>query len=172
MPHFMIYIKANLQHVQSFRPSENARYCLTLTSGDDERENIWLDPKIKEEAPGGRSETNLIIRFEGAKKPATVDFIGGDIIAEYTENDSGQWVAIQAFECRGCEITKYSPQDDWIVIGESGQEFVEEIMLSDDWCDYDEGADVSPEITDLEMKVERYNPVKKGGKKAKAGKRK
>ena len=168
----MVYIKADLQHVKSFRPSDGARYCVTLTSGGEDRDDVWLDPSETQEAPGGRSETNLVIRFEGAKQAATVDFVEEGQATEYTENDSGTWVAIQCFECRGCEITKYSQQNEWVVVGESGQEFNEEVMLSDDWCDYDEGADVSPEISGVETKVERHNPVKKGGKKAKAGKRK
>ena len=58
------------------------------------------------------------------------------------------------------------------MVGESGCEFTEEIQLSEDWCDYDEGADVSPEISNFEYKVERYLVPKKGGKKAKGKKNK
>ena len=171
MPQFMIFIKCDLQHVKSFR-SNASRYCLDLSSGSEERQGVWLDPTESTEAPGGRSETNLCIKFEGAKQAATIDFVESGQATEYTEEDSGQWVAIQCFECRGCEITGYSQQDDWIVVGESGQEFSEEVDLSDDWCDYDEGADVSPEISAFEVKIERHTPIKKGGKKSKSKKKK
>jgi hypothetical protein len=42
-----------------------------------------------------------------------------------------------------------------------------EVGLNEDWCDYDEGADVSPEISDFECKIERYNPPKNKAKKGK-----
>jgi hypothetical protein len=170
MPFFMLYIKADIEHIKSFRPHLR-RFCVTLTSGSEERSGVWLDPSETYESPGGRSETNLVIRFEGAKQAATVDFVENSGQADcYSEDDSGQWVPIQCFECRGCEITSFSPQDDWVVVGESGQLFDEEVDLSEDWCDYDEGADVSPEISGFETKVERFNPPKKGGKKAKGKK--
>ena len=172
MPHYLLSIKAELTHVKSFRLSDGARFCVDLTSGSETRSDVWLDPAILVEAPGGRSETNLVITFEGASKPATVNVVPCDATStEYTEANSGQFVAIACFECRGCEVTGYSVQSEWIVVGESGCEFTEEVELNEDWCDYDEEAGVSPEISEFAYKIERYNPPKKGGKKAKGKKK-
>jgi hypothetical protein len=126
MPQYILFIKAELQHVKSFRPKEGARFCVDLTSGSETRSGVWIDPNVQVDAPGGRSETNLVISFEGVKSQATVDIVScSEVATEYKEENSGQWVAIQCFECRGCEVAAYTPGDDWIVVGESGQEFDE-----------------------------------------------
>ena len=84
MPHYLLFIKAELQHVKSFRLSDGARFCVDLTSNGETRSNVWLDPSEAVEAPGGRSETNLVIRFEGSKQAATVDLVSSDYTHQVT----------------------------------------------------------------------------------------
>lgn len=59
--------------------------------------------------------------------------------ATYTEEDSGKFKTIVAFDCRGIEPVEFSPRTGWIAKAIDGGATFEEIDLSeDDWADYDE----------------------------------
>ncbi|KAF4693006.1 hypothetical protein FOZ60_011997 [Perkinsus olseni] len=63
-------------------------------------------------------------------------------------------VPLIAFECRGCEITKWHPERGYTAVSEGGTVF-DDVDLSDDWCDYDADNDAAVGVYDLEWKLER-----------------
>lgn len=68
-------------------------------------------------------------------------------------NDSGQYVPIVAFDCRGLEPTKWYPESGYTVISAGGKEFTE-VELREDWAEYDEDAGESVGVYGLEYKLE------------------
>ncbi|KAF4706631.1 hypothetical protein FOZ62_019865 [Perkinsus olseni] len=63
-------------------------------------------------------------------------------------------VPLIAFECRGCEITKWHPERGYTAVSEGGTVF-DDVDLSDDWCEYDADNDAAVGVYDLEWKLER-----------------
>lgn len=172
MPVFVLYIKMELENVASVAPIEGARYCLDLESGAERAEGVWIDPAEENETQGGRSSANFVMKWKESRSECTISCVPlPELKSEYTEADSGDWVAIQAFEARGADVVGYQPSDEWVVVGPSGARFTEEVDLSEEWCDYDEGAECSPTINEFEFKIETTTLKAAKSKKGKKKKR-
>eukprot|EP00946_MAST-07B_sp_MAST-7B-sp1_P002242 g2242.t1 len=171
MPVFVLYVKMQLENVAWVAPSEGARWCLDLESGAERKEGIWVVPDEQHETAGGRSTANFVMTWKESRSEATLNLCGAvpELKSRYTEDDSGSWVAIQAFEARGADVVGYRPGDEWVVAGPSGSRFTEDVDLSEEWCDYDEEAECSPTISEFEFKFEtttlKAAKSKKGKKK-------
>ena len=73
----------------------------------------------------------------------------------YNIEDNGKFKTILGLECRGLEITKYYPGDDFIADSTGGFTF-ESVNLEDgDWTEYDEKNDLSVSIMNFEHVIER-----------------
>jgi Eukaryotic protein of unknown function (DUF866) len=70
-----------------------------------------------------------------------------------TAAQSGQWVPIVAFECRGLVPTKWHPSTDFKATSEGGHVFEEVDLQEGDWGEYDEENDLAVAVTDLEHKI-------------------
>ena len=73
----------------------------------------------------------------------------------FITGDSGQFKTILGLECRGIEIERWIPGDDFVVESTSGTIFENVDLTENDWADYDEKYDESVSITDLEFKIEK-----------------
>ena len=60
--------------------------------------------------------------------------------------------ALVEFECRGIDIIKYHPQDDFEVVSTGGAKFTE-VDLSEEWADYDEKNDLSVTIMKVTAEI-------------------
>ena len=69
-------------------------------------------------------------------------------------NDSGEYVPLVGFECRGLEPYAWHPQDGYTVTSAGGSATFEDVDLSDDWADYDDEADQSVGVYGVEYKFE------------------
>eukprot|EP00656_Telonema_subtile_P008792 TRINITY_DN1410_c0_g1_i3.p1 TRINITY_DN1410_c0_g1~~TRINITY_DN1410_c0_g1_i3.p1 ORF type:complete len:122 (+),score=36.64 TRINITY_DN1410_c0_g1_i3:167-532(+) len=115
-----------------------------------------VDPSEEEELEGGKSSCNFHLKWEGAKKAAYCSFANPKCLkSQYTAEDSGTWVPIAAWDCRGLEPVKWHPQGNFTAEGTTGCEF-EDINLGDEdgFADYDEDADMPVSIMELEWKLE------------------
>ena len=70
-----------------------------------------------------------------------------------SSEDSGAWVPVVCFECRGCEPTRWTPGDGFVVKAAGGAVF-EDADLSDEWTEYDEKLGESCSIMELQSKLE------------------
>lgn len=72
----------------------------------------------------------------------------------YNLEDSGTWVTLIEFDCRGMEITEYEPRVGFVGKGDKGKEF--EIDLTDgDWVDFDDQIQESVGVYNFESKIEK-----------------
>ena len=169
---FVLYVKMTLENVAWVGPAEGARFCLDLESGAERKEGVWVVPGEEHETSGGRSTATFVMKRKESRSEATINLMTVPEMRErITADDSGSWVAIQAFEARGADVVGYRPSDEWVVVGLSGARFTEEVDLSDEWCDYDEEGECSPTISEFEFKIETTTLKAAKGKKGKKKKR-
>ena len=78
-----------------------------------------------------------------------------------TGDDSGKWVPVVCFECRGCDVLRWRPSEaqGWRVTSAGGAVF-EDADLSDEWTEYDEKLGESVSIMGLDSKVEVWREHK------------
>jgi hypothetical protein len=70
-----------------------------------------------------------------------------------SSEDSGAWVPVVCFECRGCEPTRWTAGDGFVVKAAGGAVF-EDADLSEDWTEYDEKLADSCSIMELQHRFE------------------
>eukprot|EP00299_Pterocystis_sp_00344_P009905 c4313_g1_i1.p1 GENE.c4313_g1_i1~~c4313_g1_i1.p1 ORF type:complete len:139 (+),score=18.24 c4313_g1_i1:132-548(+) len=134
------------------------RFCFTLrqSSGDETRTGVYVCPDELHEMSGSRGTANLIIKF--GKSECTMSFteVKKKTRRVYTAEDSGNFVPIVAFECRGVEPVKWEPsEDDTVNVTTSAGTVFRDVDLSSlEWCEYDEKADSTIAIYKLEHKFE------------------
>ncbi|KAF4654210.1 hypothetical protein FOL47_010099 [Perkinsus chesapeaki] len=156
----ILYMKANLDGLSELTAPTDHYWCFDVagTNTDEIRERVTVNCMDKEEVSGSRGTANLVINFKGLKKEATIvqtNVKKMKINQTYTADDSDKWVPLIAFECRGCEITKWHPHTGYRAISTGGGTVFENVDLSDDWCDYDADNDASVGVYDLEWKLEQ-----------------
>ena len=153
---FVLYVKAELENIASIKLKEDVRWCMDVkqANSDEIREGVFVSAAEEHELTGSRGTANFVLKWPGSKKESYINVQEVKNLTRFvTGADSGQFVPIVGFECRGLEPIKWHPREDFIVESEGGALF-EEVDLSDDWADYDEENDLSVCIQEIESKFE------------------
>ncbi|CAM9387385.1 unnamed protein product [Choristocarpus tenellus] len=159
MPTFILKVKCELDNVASMKADENNMWFITLQSPDESeiREFVEVTRARNEELAGSRGTANVVIKWKGAKKQATmsiVDIKKVTTAGEIKGEQSGEFVPILAFECRGLEPVRWHPSTDFTVISEGGETFEDVDLIEGDWSDYCEASAAPISITDLNHRFE------------------
>ena len=96
--------------------------------------------------PGGRGTAALVQKCKDCSSVFSCDVLskpGGGLSAD----DAGG-APFAVFECRGCEPERFEAGGGWTVEGPS-QSWRDVNLDTDDWCEYDEAAQVSVAVSEL-----------------------
>ena len=115
----VLYVKAELENVASITFPRNLQWCFDVkdAQSDETKEGVFLCAEDVAEVDGSKGDANFAMRFPDCKKQCTITFdevkkLCRDTI---TAEDSGEFVPIMGFDCRGLEITKWQPTDGYVV---------------------------------------------------------
>ncbi|EQC36979.1 hypothetical protein SDRG_05800 [Saprolegnia diclina VS20] len=155
---FVLYVKADLENVGSIEAPALHRWCLDIKepTGDETREGIWVSDEEELEVSGSRGTAHFLMKWPGAKKESQLTVVRDikKLTRAISANDSGEYVPLVGFECRGIEPVSWSPEDGYkITCADSGTVF-ENVNLSEDWAEYDEEGDQSVGVYAVEHKFE------------------
>ncbi len=169
MPVFVAYIKADLENVGSASIDvETATLTIDVKQGqsDETRESVTICREDEVPLDGSRGIANLVLsdwkascsvltadefttRFK--KKKAAL----GETPRTVTDEDSGSWVPVVAFEARGLDVVRWRLREGDVSVRSAAGYPFEDVDLSDgDWADYDVEADAPVALSDIETKVE------------------
>jgi len=151
----VLYVKAELENIGSIKFPANLQYCFDVkdAQSDEEKKGVYLCADEVAEIDGSKGDANFAMRFPDCKKQCTVTFtdVKGVTRDEYTEEDSGTFVPIRAFDCRGLELTNWAPNGGLVVRSIEGTVW-EDVDLGadpDGWFEYCEKQGESVGITEL-----------------------
>ena len=120
----VLYVKAELENIGSIKFPANLQYCLDVkdAQSDEEKKGVYMCADEIAEIDGSKGDANFVMRFPDCKKQCTVTFtdVKGVTREEYTEEDSGTFVPIRAFDCRGLELTNWTPNGGLIARSKEG----------------------------------------------------
>jgi hypothetical protein len=171
---FLLKMKADLENVSSVRIQRDVNLCLSVRnplSDFETREKVTVNPsETVEQADNSREPPHhLRLTWEGSKKAGTLTVLddagaraalkkkkGAELPRDYTDDDTGNFVAILAVECRGLEPYDFLPMgNDFVVTSSGGTELSEDVDLSEgDWTDYDGENDQPVSLSAVEFKWE------------------
>eukprot|EP01024_Parvocaulis_polyphysoides_P024997 TRINITY_DN22807_c2_g2_i1.p1 TRINITY_DN22807_c2_g2~~TRINITY_DN22807_c2_g2_i1.p1 ORF type:complete len:163 (-),score=28.22 TRINITY_DN22807_c2_g2_i1:75-563(-) len=158
---FLLYIKAELENIGSLKLPEGYSYCITVknSAGEDVREGVYVSAAEEHEMAGSRGTANFVLKWvRDARSNASLNVTEvKKVTREYTGEDSGQFVPIIGFDCRGMEPIAFHPENGWIVTSSGGKVFDDVDLRENEWADYDEENDLQVNILEFESKFEVYN---------------
>lgn len=123
--------------------------------GNDVKTGITISKADVMELEGSRGDANYIMKWPGQKVQSymkIVDLKG--VTGHYTEESSGEWVAVLALECRGVVPVRWQVSRDFIAESAGGHYFEDVDLSEGDWAEYDEENDLAVSVTNVECKVE------------------
>ena len=101
---FVLRLKADVENVEEISFPEHAQWCLNLkqSDGDEVKEGVYVSSEEEVAMSGSRGVAHFVMKFPGGSKEVSLNVqqIKGTTRA-YTLADSGSYVPIVAFECRG-----------------------------------------------------------------------
>lgn len=151
-----LQISAQLENVGEFKASgDDFRWYLKLccsSCGEETSDYVYCSLSESSPVKGGRGQASLVIKCKLCSRENSIDIIK-DSIRSYTEEDSGKFKTIIAFDCRGVSPIDFSPRVGWEAVGlESSTLFADIDLNEKEWYDFDEKAGESVSITELEHK--------------------
>jgi len=122
-----------------------------VNCGDENTAPVYLTKEEKQSMSSGKGEANLIYRCKFCKRENSIDILEG-YGRPYKLEDSGKYVPLAAFDCRGAELSKWDPRSGFSVKSTASSTKFNDINLEDDWTEYDEEGGESVSIMNLESK--------------------
>lgn len=101
---------------------------------------------------------HFVFSWPDTKRQCSVDIVQVKKVthATYTGDDSGNWVPLVAFECRGCVPVAYYPRDEWRVTSSGGTVF-EDVDLSDkEWAEVCEKTSDPVQVMEFAWKFDAH----------------
>lgn len=153
---FELMVKAELEGVAKVTFPEQWSLVVQQSGGDEQR-SVIVDPSNEEDLSGSKGKCNFKIKFGGPKesylnvvpaKKGGQEFLSAETCDEY--------VGVIAFDCRGLEPVEWDVKDgSFNVTATSGKAFADVSFAEGDWYDYDEDAEESVGVTNIEYKFQR-----------------
>uniref|UniRef100_U5EXQ0 Uncharacterized protein n=1 Tax=Corethrella appendiculata TaxID=1370023 RepID=U5EXQ0_9DIPT len=138
-----LQIKATLENIEEIKTCfPNYRFYLKIRCNNcGEVSDKWHDviesEKVNEDSrnPNG---FNFFMKCKMCSRENSLDICEGSN-ASYTQEDSGKFKTIVAFDCRGLEPIEFTPRSGFIISStDNGAKFEDVDLAEDDWTEYDE----------------------------------
>jgi hypothetical protein len=149
---------------------EDMQYTVNFqqSGGSEVKEGVVVSMDEQVDPGNGSDACHAVLRW-GGKTTSSITLMQIEgVTRDVTADDSGSPVPLIAMECRGCEPIAWSVGDGWKVTLPGGQTF-EDVDLSEDWTEFDEGTNEPVMVTEIStsVAVQQVPKEKKGGKKKK-----
>ena len=158
MPLFALEVKANLENMARLFPAENNAWKLDVSSDSESRNGVTVCADDVIELEGSRGTANFVVRFPGSKQQSYIKIVPLEKCSwEYRADQSGEFVRIIGFECRGLTIDRWIPTaSDFSGETTSGFMFdAVDLTDGDGWTEYDEQAGEAVSVMELEHRIVR-----------------
>ena len=171
---FMLYMKAELENVDSVTLRKDINLCINVRNpleNSEVREKVVMNPSefLEQDESSREPHHHFALRWEGNKKASVLIVLDEAGVktalkkkkkvkapGDYTSDDAGEWSPILAVECRGLEPEGFFPMgNDFVVASSGGAVFGEDVDFGEgDWAEYDESNDEPVSMSDIEFKWE------------------
>ncbi|XP_050720488.1 CXXC motif containing zinc binding protein-like isoform X1 [Eriocheir sinensis] len=156
MPVSQVQVRCQLENVTNLQaPGDDFQYCIKTKCGScGEVSEKWQYVAVDEvvAVPHSRGSCNMLVKCKLCGRTNTLDVLA-DKKKTYTMEDVPSFKVIIAFECRGLSVVDFQFGKGWQCQGVDSRTPFTDLDLDEEWCDYDEEANLPVGITELEYKV-------------------
>lgn len=155
MPLFLLSFKAELENIAKLIFPDSHEWILDFQSGssDEVRKGVRVSSPEEIEMPNTRSTANVCLTFKDTTKNVasiSVSSLKDITRSHYLAEDSGNFVPIVAFECRGAIPVSWTPSGFYSADGFNSVD-----LSNGEWYEVDPDTCESISITGVEWKIER-----------------
>ncbi|KAL0584834.1 hypothetical protein ABG067_005278 [Albugo candida] len=154
---YLLYVSAELQDVEWLTMSSETSWHLNVMDPitRDIREGVVISERDVVPIAGGRSNANFVLTWPGSQKASYITVVRDvkNVTRPIRGEDSGQYVPMVGFECRGIEPIAWSPIGDFRVKALNGDIFIAD-DFRDDWSDFDEDHQVALGVFEVRSKFQ------------------
>eukprot|EP01102_Stenamoeba_stenopodia_P003917 TRINITY_DN14045_c0_g1_i1.p1 TRINITY_DN14045_c0_g1~~TRINITY_DN14045_c0_g1_i1.p1 ORF type:complete len:160 (-),score=36.31 TRINITY_DN14045_c0_g1_i1:86-565(-) len=159
MPQIKLLLKADLENLTNLRPLPDINWYIKFkcsNCGEVHDKACSLNASEKFPVSQGKAEANLVLRCKFCRRENTVDVLPKAAgIKPYLDSDSGKFVHIASFDCRGVEPVEFEPKDGFAVDSALSEQKYEIDLSSKEFCDIDESTNEPVGIYELQSKFEK-----------------
>ena len=138
MVRLSVQLSADLKNVADLSMVEEYRWRLVVACSNcgETHDDVWVTESELVEVPGGRSEAHVVLKCKACERTNTIKLERQPPAGKpfYTADQSGEFVPVGEFECRGVEITDWSLGAGFTATGGGGAQ-LDDVDLSDDFYD-------------------------------------
>jgi len=158
---FWLLVKLDLENVTDLRIDKDGeiRFYMKWSCNNCQERTpafVYISPQTTLDNPRGRGQVNFIYKCKFCGRESQADVEKGWEQLSYTDDDSGKFKRVVAFECRGISPEEYEPRQTWRCRSTKTETKVfKEVPIGEDWAEYDDEGDVSLLISGFAAKFER-----------------
>lgn len=157
----LLKVLPELENVKTLEIPTDHIWCLDieLLGTGELRESVILCRDEMVEVPSSRGTANLILKVDN-NQYATISIIDDpnkvktSISSE--DSESGRYVGVVAFDCRGCLVKSWRPTGFYTVRTPNGTEFTEVDLQSGEWYDVDPSTNQPVSIMSVKYEIEQF----------------
>eukprot|EP00616_Rhizochromulina_sp_CCMP1243_P017342 CAMPEP_0118962630 /NCGR_PEP_ID=MMETSP1173-20130426/894_1 /TAXON_ID=1034831 /ORGANISM="Rhizochromulina marina cf, Strain CCMP1243" /LENGTH=161 /DNA_ID=CAMNT_0006910915 /DNA_START=79 /DNA_END=564 /DNA_ORIENTATION=- len=153
MPKFVLKVKATLENIASMRVEPNNQWAVVVQNADaSERCEAYFSRDEEMDLQESRGTAHFIKKWPMENKQSYLKIIDPKNLCkeEITAEDSEEWVALLAIECRGLEPVAWLPKPGDFTVTTTGGSVFQEVEFDDGiWAEYDAEADEPVSINEL-----------------------
>lgn len=152
----LLEIKAELESLTDLRPQNGSEftYYFKLKCGScGEVTQKYSSVTVSEQfdMPKSRGKAHLVQKCKFCGREGSVNMVDGRG-RSYTleDSESGKYVPVMCFDCRGIEPVEFSSRDEWAAEGITGTKFAGIDLSEGEFAEYDEKASCPVGISNVE----------------------
>ncbi|KAH8873131.1 UPF0587 protein [Schistosoma japonicum] len=130
-----VQINCELTNVTNLSPScDDFRWYFKVKCGNCAQEThdyVYINSIERTPIQDSRGDANLVIRCKFCKRMSNADVVPGSL-TPYLIDDSGRFKTIVKFDCRGLELTEFSPRSGWSASSVNSDVVFDDITLADE----------------------------------------
>lgn len=144
-----------LENIAAVEIPSTYLFCCDLTdaSGSQIREKVTFTRLSTEAIPNSRGFAHLVISFV-PKHPCTLTIQEEKKPLCITSGDSGNFVRLASFECRGLEPVRFYLGEGFRITSTGGSVYENVDLSEGEWCDYCEKAKMPLMISNIRAKFD------------------
>ncbi|KAI9203239.1 UPF0587 protein C1orf123 [Polychytrium aggregatum] len=158
MPKYNLQFKADVENLTDIKPAgDDYEWLLKIKCTSCSEVNPALVTVVESEShpiPNSRGEANLVMKCKFCKTDGSGSLVSKSI-KPYNLEHSGNFSTVATFELRNLEVVGWKPSVGFRAIGAESETVFEDIDLQDDWTEYDEKAQESVSILNIETKASK-----------------
>lgn len=131
---------------------------LRQSDGDEVRSAVVVCDDEEHELSGSKGTAHFVFSWPETKRQSSLDVVQIKKVTQpaYTADDSGKYVAVVAFDCRGCVPVAYHPRDEWTVVSSGGSRFEDVDLSEKEWADVCEKSNDPVTVMELDWRFEHH----------------